>query len=124
MPETSTDLPGGAGPPKDDPDVAVSGGAVSESGFASSSRFSNRSRADENVGPLITRVQLDETLAQVSDVVLTVATDGSIGYVSPAVRSLLGFDQEDVLGHNLVDFLPPDDAQELLTKVARRHGHH
>ena len=56
--------------------------------------------------------------------VLTVATDGSIGYVSPAVRSLLGFDQEDVLGHNLVDFLPPDDAQELLTKVARRHGHH
>src|SRR6478736_694540 len=48
----------------------------------------------------------------------------AIGYVSPAVRSLLGYDQEDVLGHNLVDFLASEDAQELLTKVARRHGHH
>ena len=50
-------------------------------------------RAD--AGPMITRVQLDETLAQVSDVVLTVATDGTIGYVSPGIRSLLGFDQDD-----------------------------
>ncbi|MGZ4717450.1 MAG: PAS domain S-box protein, partial [Acidimicrobiales bacterium] len=130
MPETSTDLPGGAGLPHDDPHEAGPGAASNglAPSRAGSGRFTAASRdhprADEGVGPLITRVQLDETLAQVSDVVLTVATDGSIGYVSPAVRSLLGFDQEDVLGHNLVDFLPPEDAQELLTKVARRHGHH
>jgi diguanylate cyclase (GGDEF)-like protein/PAS domain S-box-containing protein len=75
-------------------------------------------------GPMITRVQLDETLAQVGDVVLTVASDGTIGYVSPGISTLLGFDQEEILGQNLAGLLHPDEASELLTKLARRQGHH
>ena len=59
------------------------------------------------VGALITRVQLDETLAQVGDVVMTVATDGTIGYVSPAVHALLGFDQDEILGQNIIGLLRP-----------------
>ena len=76
------------------------------------------------VAPLISRAQLDEALSQVGDVVLVVATDGTIGYVSPAVHSLLGFDQDAVLGRSLVDFLHPDDGPDIMSKVALRRGHH
>ncbi len=129
MPEVSTDFQAGAGttrerasglasPVREGPpgsvDVVESDSPTTESA----------GRPGLGVGALITRVQLDETLAQVGDVVMTVATDGTIGYVSPAVHALLGFDQEQVLGHNIVDLLRQDEGPELLTKLARRHGHH
>jgi diguanylate cyclase (GGDEF)-like protein/PAS domain S-box-containing protein len=84
----------------------------------------DRPSSSARAAPLISRAQLDEILSQVGDVVLTVATDGTIGYVSPAVHSLLGFDQDAVLGCSLADFLHPDDAPDMLGKVALRQGHH
>ncbi len=105
MPETSTDL-------------------STEDGNGSRAASATSSPPAGDLGALIGRVQLDETLSQVSDVVLTVATDGTIGYVSPSVHDLLGFDQEDVLGRRLVDFLHPDDADDVIGRLARGHGHH
>ena len=128
MPEASTDVEPGSRGTTDDPSgdaspVQVDVGPldVAESG---DSAAGSAGRPGVGVGALITRVQLDETLAQVGDVVMTVATDGIIGYVSPAVHSLLAFDQDQILGRNIVDLLPPDEGAELLTKLARRHGHH
>jgi hypothetical protein len=83
VPKTSTDLQGGVGKTWERPLAPAS----SRPGDGGSSLI-DAPGAD---GPLITRVQLDETLSQVVDVVLTVATDGTIGYVSPAVRNLLGW---------------------------------
>jgi diguanylate cyclase (GGDEF)-like protein/PAS domain S-box-containing protein len=107
VPETSTDL-------------SAQGGTD----WRSTRQGSATGVGEGDLGALIGRVQLDETLSQVSDVVLTVATDGTIGYVSPSISSLLGFDQEDVLGRRLVDFLHPDDADDVIGRLARGHGHH
>ena len=107
MPETSTDLSTGGG-----------------TDWRRASRGAIEAAGEGDLGALIGRVQLDETLSQVSDVVLTVATDGTIGYVSPAIHALLGYDQEDLLGRLLVEFLHPDDADDVLNRLARSHGHH
>jgi diguanylate cyclase (GGDEF)-like protein/PAS domain S-box-containing protein len=69
-------------------------------------------------------VQLDETLAQVRDLVLTVSGDGRIGYVSPAVTDLLGFDQGELLGEPLLEFLHADEAETVAARLRRGHGHH
>ena len=129
MPEGSTDLQAGAGTRKDRPSglaSSVVADASAGAGTSESEDITTRSagRPDVGVGALITRVQLDETLAQVGDVVMIVGTDGTVGYVSPALPALLGFDQDQVLGHSIVELLRPDEGPELLTKLARRHGHH
>src|SRR4051794_34604939 len=130
VPKTSTDLqadaaqawdpargPGPSGPSvgaaAGDPVVGAFGGAAGGSPDAS-----------DLDAPMVSRVQLDEALSQVADVVLTVATDGTVGYVSPAVRDLLGFDQAALIGHNLLEFLGPEDGEDLLAQLARGHGHH
>ena len=129
MPEGSTDLQAGAGTRKDGPSGLAPASQPGESippDTSESEDLTAKSagRPDVGVGALITRVQLDETLAQVGDVVMIVGTDGTVGYVSPALPALLGFDQDQVLGHSIVELLRPDEGPELLTKLARRHGHH
>ena len=121
MPNTSTDLHAEAGKTWERRPAPASS-RPGDGGLASAEADGAEGRGLD--GPFITRVQLDETLAQVSDAVLTVATDGIVGYVSPAVRNLLGFDQEAVIGHNLLEFLSPGDGQDLLAQLARGHGHH
>lgn len=44
---------------------------------------------------------------------------GSLRFVSPAVRSLLGYDPESVLGQNLLDFLHPDDVAWVVEGMKR-----
>jgi diguanylate cyclase (GGDEF)-like protein/PAS domain S-box-containing protein len=105
VPETSTGLQAGGGTDWDD--------APARPDY----------RAGGDLGALVSRVQLDETLSQVSDVVLTVVADGRIGYVSPAVLVLLGFEQEEVLDHHLTDFLDPDDANDITARLHRGPGH-
>ena len=105
MPETSTGL--------------QAGGGTDWSGAPARSEY----RVGGDLGALVSRVQLDETLSQVSDVVLTVVADGRIGYVSPAVLVLLGFEQEEVLDHHLTDFLDPDDANDITARLHRGPGH-
>ena len=116
MPETSTGLQAGDGTDWSD--------ATQSPGNQSPGNQSSGNGAGGDLGALVSRVQLDETLSQVSDVVLTVGADGRIGYVSPAVRQLLGHEQEDVLDRPLIDLLDPDDAPDIEARLARGHGHH
>ena len=55
---------------------------------------------------------------------LTVATDGTIGYVSPAIRRCWGSTRSSCSVAKLVAFLHPDDADDVITRLARGHGHH
>ncbi len=44
-----------------------------------------------------------------SDLVLIVNTDGRVAYASPSVLRVLGFEQPDIQGHRLADFIHLDD---------------
>lgn len=52
-----------------------------------------------------------------SDVISTSRADGVYTYVSPAVRRILGWEPEDLLGRRPSDFLHPDDVR---SSIARR----
>ncbi|MCX7619403.1 MAG: EAL domain-containing protein [Acidimicrobiales bacterium] len=68
------------------------------------------------------RQQLDTLLALISDVVVVIDPQGTIRYISPGVRRLLGFDPSSMLGRSLVEFLDPDSGAEILTRISRRQN--
>src|SRR5258708_36336142 len=43
--------------------------------------------------------------------------EGHITYISPACRSLLGYEPEELLGQNASEFYHPDDRQMVLTML-------
>ncbi len=51
--------------------------------------------------------------------VLCCTGDGVVTYVSPACRILTGFEPDDVIGHNIFEFLHPDEHEEVLEGLAR-----
>ncbi|MEZ4798555.1 MAG: PAS domain S-box protein [Flavobacteriales bacterium] len=73
--------------------------------------------------PVFKRYQL---LAEYStDIIATMAPDGSFTFVSPAVKFLLGYKPEDLIGKNSVDFIYPEDRAIVANKHWRRildHG--
>lgn len=48
-------------------------------------------------------------LENATDIIAIIATDGTILFVSPSVRSMLGYLPLDLTGENLFDYLHPDD---------------
>ena len=44
-----------------------------------------------------------------SDVITVLAPDGTVQYNTPAVRRVLGYDPEELVGRNAFDFVHPDD---------------
>jgi PAS domain S-box-containing protein len=46
---------------------------------------------------------------EVNDLVTVVDTDGTITYVSPAVRRVLGYDPDELIGHEGYEFVHPED---------------
>jgi len=52
------------------------------------------------------------------DLIVVTGADGSIRYVSPSVRRLLGYAPEAWVGKSLFDFVHPDDAQRLRDAIA------
>ncbi|MCB1260376.1 MAG: PAS domain-containing protein, partial [Acidimicrobiales bacterium] len=48
--------------------------------------------------------------------------DWAITFASPSVRPMLGYDPEAVVGRSLVDFLHPDEVEELLESLLRWAG--
>ncbi|MGN6330226.1 MAG: PAS domain S-box protein [Motilibacteraceae bacterium] len=53
-----------------------------------------------------------------SDVISTSRGDGTYTYVSPAVRRILGWEPEDLLGRRPRDFLHPDDVRSSMARRA------
>jgi nitrogen fixation negative regulator NifL len=59
------------------------------------------------------------------DIITIVNIDGTIRYVSPAVRQTLGYDPEELQGRSVFDFTPEDDAAKtasVLEDLAGRPG--
>jgi PAS domain S-box-containing protein len=54
-----------------------------------------------------------------SDVVATIKVDGTIEYVSPSVERVVGFDSEESLGTNVLDYVHPDDIRMAQAGIAR-----
>ena len=48
-----------------------------------------------------------------TDLITRHALDGTILYVSPAVRTLLGYEPEEVIGHHRHEFVHPDDRERI-----------
>ncbi|MEZ5209350.1 MAG: EAL domain-containing protein [Acidimicrobiales bacterium] len=61
-------------------------------------------------------------LAHVDEAVVACDADWAITFASPSVRPMLGYDPEAVVGRSLVDFLHPDEVEELLESLLRWAG--
>lgn len=54
--------------------------------------------------------RFQQLLEYSSDVVTIAQPDGSIQFISPAVERALGYLPKDVIGHNMFDYVHPDDS--------------
>lgn len=52
------------------------------------------------------------------DLITVLGADGRMIYVSPAVERLLGYDQEEMVGRNIMEFIYPDDKAAARTALA------
>ncbi len=68
------------------------------------------------------RTALGRVLAHVDEAVVACDADWAITFASPSVRPMLGYDPEAVVGRSLVDFLHPDEVEELLESLLRWAG--
>ena len=50
-------------------------------------------------------------IEQVNDLITVVDTEGTITYVSPAVTRILGYDPEELIGHEGYEFVHPEDQE-------------
>ncbi|MGJ3221045.1 PAS domain S-box protein [Geobacillus sp. CAMR5420] len=48
-----------------------------------------------------------------SDVIATISQDGALTYVSPACRYVLGYEQEELIGRSVLEWIEPDEHDEL-----------
>ena len=48
---------------------------------------------------------------EVNDLATVVDTDGTISYVSPAVTRILGYEPDELVGHEGYEFVHPDDRE-------------
>lgn len=58
----------------------------------------------------------------VDELVLALDADGTITFVSPSIKHVLGWDPADLLGRNVIDFLPQEDIGEIVHNLARWVG--
>ena len=56
---------------------------------------------------------------EVNDLATVVDTDGTITYVSPAVTRILGYDPDELIGHEGYEFVHPDDRERNAEAVER-----
>jgi PAS domain S-box-containing protein len=58
-------------------------------------------------------------IEEMNDVVFTLAPDGTITYISPALERMTGHTPEDLTNHSFADFIHPDDLRDLQASFAR-----
>ena len=54
----------------------------------------------------------------INELIYEVSADGTIKYVSPAVKRILGYQPEEITGKNFFGFLHPDDRQDIIEKLS------
>ncbi|MFP5470766.1 MAG: PAS domain S-box protein, partial [Bacteroidia bacterium] len=64
-----------------------------------------------------TEARFRELVHNSSEITCVVTPKGKILYMSPSVENAVGFESEEVVGKNILDFIHPDDVKEMLSKV-------
>ncbi|KAI9189699.1 white collar 2 type of transcription factor [Blastocladiella emersonii ATCC 22665] len=88
-------------------------------------------RPSKNAPPAALQLSKDRPWAQavvdqISDLILTLAPNGTIMWASPSARQVVGFASNDLCGHHLGEFIHPEDAQlvtRTLTSALARQIH-
>jgi PAS domain S-box-containing protein len=57
----------------------------------------------------ITRERYRKLVESISDVIFEVSPDGTIRYISPAIRNVSGYEADNLTGMNFLEFIYPDD---------------
>jgi PAS domain S-box-containing protein len=52
-----------------------------------------------------------------SDLITILAPDGTVRYESPALRAMLGYEPEELVGRNAFEFVHPDDVEPTLARL-------
>ncbi|WP_051748313.1 PAS domain S-box protein [Nevskia soli] len=69
--------------------------------------------------------RLRSLVANVSEVIGIIGADGTIIYISPAIRAVGGYEPQEVTGHDLLEVVHPDDraaARSAISTLAVRPG--
>jgi len=77
-----------------------------------------RKRAEEALR--CSQQQYRMLLESVSDIVVSLDPEGRIRYVNPSVRTIGGYEPEELIGRHFTDFVHPDDVEKVRTILARR----
>jgi PAS domain S-box-containing protein len=78
--------------------------------------ISDRKRAEEAIRESEHRFRL--IAENVSDTICRLDPSGVVAYVSPACRTLMGLEPEELLGRNAFEFVHPDDLERMLRSHA------
>jgi len=92
----------------DDPDVG---------GILNSVTDISARRRPEPVGDFDS--QFEQLLQGSPDVIASLSEDGIVTWVSGAIRELIGWEPEDLVGGSVFDFIHPDDQSSALERFAR-----
>jgi PAS domain S-box-containing protein len=63
------------------------------------------------------REGIDRILEELSDIVTVIDPDGTITYVSPAVKQMLGYDPEELIGEVGYEYQHPDDREVVANAI-------
>ncbi len=55
-----------------------------------------------------------------SDLIVTITADGNLSYLSPAIQRISGYQADEILGRNIVEFIHADDLPLALQALASR----
>ncbi|MBI5324324.1 MAG: PAS domain S-box protein [Ignavibacteriae bacterium] len=55
----------------------------------------------------------------INDVIFSINTEGVLDYVSPVIKSVAGYDPDDIIGHKFREFIYPGDFDELYESFKR-----
>ena len=55
-----------------------------------------------------------KVIENIHDIVYSSYADGTLYFISPNVLSIIGYKPEEIIGHNLIEFVYPDDKEHVL----------
>ncbi len=80
--------------------------------------ISDRKRAEETLRESEQRFRM--LVENSNDLITEITLDGAILYTSPNHGALTGYEAKDLVGHNVLEFVHPDDLEEVAAKLSQR----
>jgi PAS domain S-box-containing protein len=74
--------------------------------------ISDRKMAEEKLRH--SEEQFRHLVESIKDVIYEIGANGTVNYVSPSVNQIIGYEQDEVIGHSFLEFVHPDDKAALM----------